>query len=225
MLLKDSDAFRIVIASDFHHPANFSLAGFNEIANARADIAVLNGDVFDPFGPPEEAVMKKWLSIVHKIAKEVVILPGNHDRWIIEMKDVLTEFNIKSSSDLIIENKDSNMRLLITHGDELDMLKTKGIIKSRSRLQELLPVADYIREKMHHSGWVVLGHTHLLEVLPQYAFASCGTYCAQTNFFKKEKVIPGYGYILLENGEIKIRRTHWPEIINYATAISRETRW
>lgn len=219
MRIETSPSSRIVVASDFHHPSKFSFMGFREISTANADVAILNGDIFDPLTPPPELVLKEWLSTIKKIAPRIIMIPGNHDKWLREITGVLSRFGINCEDNVIIDD------ILITHGEEIDSFEKEGIIKSRKRLLDLLPALETIREMKGHESWLIVGHTHLLEYIPHHKYVSCGTYQEQTQFFKEKGVIPGYGYLLITNGTIHLRRTTINDIMNYVTEISRETSW
>ncbi|MCD4828024.1 MAG: UDP-2,3-diacylglucosamine diphosphatase [Candidatus Cloacimonetes bacterium] len=120
---------RVVIASDFHLKFNEAakdrerrerVVRFLRSLHGRADVLVLNGDIFDLWFVWRQVIVRGYFGILRELADladsgvKLVFVAGNHDFW---FRDFLsTEMNAEICRDcyrLTVDGK----KLFVAHGD------------------------------------------------------------------------------------------------------------
>ena len=121
---------RVYIASDFHLPfspeteeeaqrGNIALSFLSEI-NGKADVLILNGDVFDLWYDWKSSIIKGYFPVLKKLADlsesgcRLIFIAGNHDFWFNDFFSHYLKCEVFTES---FQETIDGQRLFVAHGD------------------------------------------------------------------------------------------------------------
>lgn len=212
---------RTIIASDFHlkfHENEEDILRrervlyFLDSLIGKADLLILNGDVFDLWFCWKNVIIKGYFPILKKLAdiKEkgcrIVFIAGNHDFW---FRDFLTNYmDIEVYKNSFIEEIDGK-KILISHGD----LYTSNDL--RYKLFRTL-----VRNRFMMFIFEILHPDFSLEIGKKLSRSSRKKRTARNLTIKREKGLIDFARKQLKNYDIVVMgHSHLPKILELENGI------